>query len=85
MSQPTEEEISRIQEAQAARILRTTMTDIVIELQEDIMDRLVSRYRSGELSDEEMRGAIGELAGMKGLLEALDVKVRKSRQENTNG
>lgn len=75
-----EKEIARVQQAQAARLIAEQLRDIVIDLQDDIMNRLVSRYRAGELTNQDTRGAVGELAGIQSLLDTLETRARKSKE-----
>ena len=78
---PSEKEVIAIQKGQAARLIGSEITDIVVDMQDNIINRIISRFRSGELTDTDLRGAVGELSGIRGLVETLEARIRRADSE----
>ena len=73
----TEEELVTIQRGQAARLLRSDAEDTLLGYEEDIIQRLVLAYRHGSLTNDQLRGSIGEIAGIRWFREDLESRIRK--------
>lgn len=69
--------IESIQDGQSARMIRNDVEDHLLEREEDIITELVKLYRSDVLTNDKLRGSIGELAGIRRFREALEAKIRR--------
>ena len=66
-----------IQEGQSARRVRNAIESYIYDLEELTMDQLYQMYISHQLSDQMLRGAMGELIAYRKLRIALESDVRK--------
>ena len=77
MHNKTDEAINTIHEGQAARMIRGQTEDYLIEREEAILTRLVNGYKQDTLTNDAMRGSIGEIAGLRDFRLELESKIRK--------
>ena len=75
MSQETA--LATIQEGQKARIIRADVEDWIISREEDIISRLVSSYNADTLTNDKLRGSIGEIASLRAFRMELEGKIRR--------
>ena len=69
--------IDTIQQGQGARMIRNDVEDHLIGREEDIITELVALYRGDNLTNDKLRGSIGELAGIRRFRESLEAKIRR--------
>lgn len=72
-----DEALATIQEGQAARLIRHSVEDELIAREEDIIRELVMAYRADTLTNEKLRGSIGEISGIRRFREGLESKIRQ--------
>lgn len=66
-----------VQTGQTSRLVRSVTEEYLMNREEDIIMTLVGKYRTNTLTDEEMRGSIGEISGLRGFREHLESKIRQ--------
>jgi len=69
--------IDTVQDGQAARLIRHNVEDELMAREEDIITELVNAYRADVLTNDKLRGSIGELAGIRRFREGLESKIRR--------
>ncbi len=69
--------IETVHSGQAARMIRGDFEDSLIGREDDIVTSLVNAYRSDTLTNEKLRGSIGEIAGIRGFREDLEARIRR--------
>lgn len=62
-------------------LLRVELANLIIDGEGDIVDRLVNDYRGGKLTAERLFASVGEIAGMRRLIEKLDQANRKANRQ----
>ena len=84
-----EESIKMIHKGQTSQAVKLEVQDVICKREVDVMNRLIAFYRSGELTNEQLRGSIGEIAGLRSVLEELERSIRRGISETekviTNG
>jgi len=85
-----DENIATIQEGQSARIIRSQTEEHLLEREDEIISQLVQEYRAGTLTNDKMRGSIGEIAAMQDFRSHLESKIRRGlasaeKELGTNG
>jgi hypothetical protein len=73
--------IDAIHSGQQSRIIRNTTETYLIDREDDIVQQLVVKYRANQLTDAELRGRIGEIAGLRGFREYLETSIQKGTIE----
>jgi hypothetical protein len=62
-------------------LLRMELANLVVDGEGDIVDRLVSDYKGGRLSADKLYASVGEIAGMRRLLEKLEQHRRVEKKK----
>lgn len=70
-----------INKGQTSRLIRSETEDFLIDREQDIIMTLVGKYRANQLTDEDMRGSIGEISGLRGFREHLESQIRRGTIE----
>jgi len=68
--------LDAVDSGQTARLVRGTTEEWLIGQEEDMIQSLVNKYRSGTLTDFDLRGSIGEIAGLRRFREHLETTIR---------
>lgn len=76
MNKP-DETLNLVHDGQAARLIRGQTEEWLINREEDIIQVLVNDYNAGTLTDEKMRGSIGEIAGHRKFRTELEARIRR--------
>jgi hypothetical protein len=66
-----------VTEGQRARLIRGATEEWLLSQEEDIMQVLVNRHKADELTNDFLRGKIGEVAGLRAFREYLEVGIRR--------
>jgi len=69
--------IDTIHSGQAARMIRGDFEDTLIGREDDIVTALVNAYRADTLTNDKLRGSIGEIAGLRRFREDLEARIRR--------
>lgn len=69
--------ITTIQDGQAARMIRGDFEDHLIGREDDIITMLCNAYTADTLTNDKLRGSIGEIAGLRNFRRELEAKVRR--------
>jgi hypothetical protein len=84
-----EESIKRIHQGQTSQAVKLEVQEVIFKRENDVMNRLIAAHRSGELTTDNLRGSIGEIAGLRSVLEELERSIRRGISETekvvTNG
>ena len=64
-------------EAQNARIVRGNTEEWLYAQEDEIIARLVNKYRAGTLTSDHLHGSIGEIAGLRTFREHLEQSIRR--------
>ncbi len=84
-----ERRLTAVKKARFAQVYRADIKDRVEDQEKRIIRSLVSSYRAGTLTDFELRGKIGEIAGLHDLLSKMktDVKlgIMAEEEEKSSG
>jgi len=62
-------------------LLRMELANLVVDGEGDIIDRLVNEYRGGKLTADRLYASVGEIAGMRRLLERLEQHRRMEKKK----
>jgi len=81
MASNLDQSIDAIHSGQQSRIIRNSTEAYLIDREDAIVQQLVVRYRTNELTDAELRGKIGEIAGLRGFREHLETSIQKGMIE----
>ena len=68
--------LDAVDNGQTARLVRGTTEDWLIGQEEDIIQSLINKYRSDTLTDSDLRGSSGEIAGLRRFREHLETTIR---------
>ncbi len=71
-----DENLDMIHKGQAARMIRGQVEGTIIDKEEDIINDLVRLYHADTLTNEKLRGSIGEIAGLRAFREKLETDIR---------
>ena len=74
---PNEDNLKLIADGQTARMVRGYMEDMLINHEEDILEGLVKLYEADQLSNDYLRAAIGEIAGVRRMRTHLENAIRR--------
>ncbi len=66
-----------IHQGRVTQVVRSEVQDIVIDQENIILNRLISLHRSGELTNDFLRGSIGEISGLRKILEDMEITIRQ--------
>lgn len=66
-----------MEDGKHAQVAFAYTRQLVSELEEGVIQRLIAKHSSGSLSDAELRGGIGEIAGLRNLLKRQEGVVQK--------
>ena len=72
-----DESLSTINRGRMAQLLSGNLQEVVDQQEYDIISLLIGQYRAGTLTDPQLRGSIGEIAGIRALLDRLDSTTRR--------
>ncbi len=81
MTNNTDQTIETINRGRAARVIRSQTENMLIDQEDLIVSNLIVDYRSGRLTDEKMRGKIGEISTLRWMREELEATIRKGDAE----
>lgn len=70
-----------INEGQVARLVRSHVEDFAFDKERNIITNLIKHYRGDTLTNDRLRGGIGEIAGLRSFVEYLETKVRQGEAE----
>lgn len=70
----------KVEEGIRAAGARSVMLDILHEHEQSVLNKLISQYRGGTLTDENMRGCVGEIVALRALRDTLDNRVRMGQE-----
>lgn len=73
----TDENLQSVHDGKTARLIRNTTEDFLLDQEESIITALIREYRAGTLTNDNLRGSIGEIAGLRSFREYLEIKIRK--------
>ena len=73
--------LSVIEKGQTSRLVRSVTEDYLLDQEEDIITTLVGNYRANTLTNEDLRGSIGEISGLRRFREHLESKIRRGLVE----
>jgi hypothetical protein len=62
-------------------LLRVELANLVVDGEGDIVDRMVNDYRGGKLTADKLYASVGEIAGMRRLIEKLDQQNRLANRK----
>lgn len=80
MSDP-DDALEVIGTGQTSRLIRSATEDFLIDKEEEIITTLVGKYRSNTLTNEELRGSIGEISALRDFREHLESQIRRGMVE----
>lgn len=85
-----DDNLDTLKEGQIARVVRGQTEDWILDREDYIIEALVRDYDAGTLTDDRLRGSIGEIAGLRRFRRELEIKVRKGiaaaeKELGTNG
>ena len=69
--------VASIQKGQVARLIRNTTEDWLTDREYDLIANLTNKYRSGTLTNDDLRGTFGEIAGLRFFREYLETQIRR--------
>lgn len=72
-----DEALARVNKGRMAQLLHGNLEEVIEQTEYEIISRLISQYRAGTLTDHQLRGSIGEIAGIRALLSHLDGAARR--------
>lgn len=72
-----DESLATVQKGQTARIVRGDTEVLLIDRETDIITNLVGLYGRGQLTDEQLRGSIGEIASLRWFRIQLESSIRQ--------
>tara|TARA_Y100000310_G_scaffold291992_1_gene320382 strand:+ start:240 stop:491 length:252 start_codon:yes stop_codon:yes gene_type:complete len=72
-----DKQVAAIQKGQESRLIRANMEDRIFQREEEIIKRLVAAYRGSTLTGDAAMCGISEIAGLRHLLDNLDVDIRR--------
>jgi hypothetical protein len=81
MSKTPDESISIINKGRTARLLRSTADDLLIDREEALVEELTNLYRAGKLTDEQMRGMVGEISALRWVRTQIESQIRRGDAE----
>lgn len=76
-----DESIRMIQRGQVSGAVKMEVQEILFQKEDMILARLVSLHRNGELTNDQLRGSIGEISGLRSVLEELEGSIRRGISE----
>ena len=71
----------RMTKGRQARLVKSTMTEWLIDQENAIIDRLVVLYEQGTLTNKMLRGTVGELAFIRRTLNSFDTDITRGIAE----
>jgi len=74
--------LATINKGRSARIIRSQTEDMLIDREDILIDNLVKKFRLDRLSNDEMRGKIGEIASLRWLRSELESTIRRGDAES---
>lgn len=81
MGNNTDQTIETINRGRTARVIRSQTEDMLIDQEDRLISIMIVDYRSGRLTDEKMRGKIGEISSLRWIREELEATIRKGDAE----
>jgi len=82
LGKPTQDQGDRlvlIEQGKHAQLAIGYTDQVIFHLEEVILGKLVNKHRAGTLTEADMRGGIGEIAGLRNLVHALKGDMQKAR------
>lgn len=76
-----DDSVRMISKGQIAGSVKMEVQEILFQKEDAILARLVARHRNGELTNDQMRGSIGEISGLRSVLEELEGSIRRGITE----
>jgi|TARA_R100001530_G_scaffold96937_3_gene67336 uncharacterized membrane protein YebE (DUF533 family) len=76
-----DETLETVHEGQRARIVRGSVDEYLIDQEEDILNRMVAAYRADGLTDDMMRGNVGEISALRAFREYIESTIRRGVME----
>jgi len=73
--------LEMISRGNVSQHIRNSLTDKLFDLEYTIITNLVYSYRRGDLTDNTLRGGIGEIAGLRELARSLETDIRRGNAE----
>lgn len=76
-----------MEQGRHANVALGYMNQVIGRLEETVISRLVAKHGSGTISEADLRGGIGEIAGYRNVLVALRIDVQranKAQEEEMN-
>tara|TARA_R100001530_G_C4283861_1_gene146294 strand:+ start:352 stop:642 length:291 start_codon:yes stop_codon:yes gene_type:complete len=77
----TDEHVDVVHRGQMAQALQGGLEVRLLDQEYDIVTKLVNGHKMGTLTDTDLRGAIGEIAGIRSVLDTLDADIRRGITE----
>lgn len=71
------DDLERIEEGHEAGVIQNVVAPYVIQAKYDLMQRLITMYRSGDTSHDRIVGVMGELTALDNLVQELEYKRRQ--------
>ena len=78
VTQNQSERLILIEQGRHAQVAIAYAEGVIRHLEEGIVQQLVHKHRSGSLTNEDMRGKIGEIAGFRNLIHALRTDIKNA-------
>lgn len=72
-----EQNLEMINAGQTARMLRGQSEDWLIGREDDILQNLCTLYKTDQLTDDKLRGSIGEIVALRDFRIELETRIRK--------
>ena len=72
-----DESLAMVQRGQSARIIRGDTEALLIDRETDIITGLIGAYNIGELTNDHLRGSIGEIAALRWFRLQLESSIRQ--------
>jgi len=80
-----DQHVDNLERQQRAAGLMAMFEEYVIELEADIIKALVANFNTGNLTDSNMRGAVGGIAALRTLLKRIDRELEVSTTQTSKG
>lgn len=76
VNQPLDDSLGILHGGTQARMVRNFTEDWVLEHEEDVLVRAITKYRDGTLTDTDAGRTIAELSGLRAFKEDMQTKIR---------